>query len=388
MKELARSPVWHSRATGSSLRTVCWTACATLVTCALHSASASGQSLEDVRTAWQAREERFQTGVVRWEDVEGTIWEPPGWQEHAHRESLTFDRTRMRYVHEGPVYAFDVDRYCERRFTIVFDGKQPRQLFEGEQAGDYPAGFIRDLDAVLEARHTNIEPLVMAFRPLSPKLNGTDLAGWRMLDKVEGIDGEPCVLYEHQQEFVTDTYWLRCDQEYTLARREMMANGKLVERIEIRYRDDPVWGSLPSTWSYEQRHEPSGKRINSVEARLTEFHFNEPIDQAEFDLKFPPRTRLTDERAGTYAIVRENGEPRLIDPEELGTPGLTYEDLMRTDPPSLVAAPQVADGLCRAGSGRRGPRRGTALETTQTRVKCCRLTGGENVNLAKTKPSI
>jgi hypothetical protein len=77
-----------------------------------------------------------------------------------------------------------------------------------------------------------------------------------------------------------------------------------VSQLNVTYAHDPKFGHLPTGWKHQAFH-GDGKLQVEVSASQVSHELNSPVKDEEFDLTFPPGTRVFDERTGQRFIVRE-----------------------------------------------------------------------------------
>jgi hypothetical protein len=108
----------------------------------------------------------------------------------------------------------------------------------------------------------------------------------------------------------------------------LRGSNKHIQTIDIRYQSDAVAGWVPVGWEmiYQRgKEELQEKWIGTVNRCVV----NIPIPPREFEIEFPPNSRVTNEITKEEYIVKPTGAKRSIPPEDIGT---TYEKLINTEP--------------------------------------------------------
>jgi hypothetical protein len=203
----------------------------------------------------------------------------------AGTEQINGPQSRFRlpsHVHLAATRA-KVEKYCDYRSTAgapdpvhaTFSSRRPEDSFE--------------------LRLPDIQPLILALRPLATHLSFIDLSKYKV-SPVRGMIGEQiCVIIEPIDQPGKDKpgesrqfYWLDPARDYVIARAVVETKGRCSRRIDIAYEHiDAGW--VPSGWSVltlsQKGHMDQARR--STRAALS---IGNPLPAAMFTIEKPLKT--------------------------------------------------------------------------------------------------
>jgi hypothetical protein len=160
----------------------------------------------------------------------------------------------------------------------------------------------------------HFRPLAIQFRGTEKRLLGGDPADLRLVAKDQDLDGVKCDQYEHRAGQRETTYWFDPARDYALVR--LITKGTAGDfHIEVTYGQRAGVGLVPDSWTIV---ESRGDKVRGTSViRLTDFATT--VDADAFELEFPKRTLVHDERRQN-ATYRVDDLGRLIELDALGTP--------------------------------------------------------------------
>lgn len=120
--------------------------------------------------------------------------------------------------------------------------------------------------------------------------------------------------------------WVDPSRDFVMVRSLTVSHGNPVSKTDIRYRREEACGWVPDEWETVTQGPGSERRV-SRRVQVTKHHFNEPMDAAQFDLSFPPGTRVRDRKNDLDFLVTPGGGKRVIPQAERHLP---YEKLLAT----------------------------------------------------------
>lgn len=328
----------------------------------LHGDDKQKYTIEDVRKAWQARQDRVTSGRFFWKEEQtdgrgiysyflrdknleaGQMYrkqlglpEPPLETVLPARDTtntvaheLWFTDAKMHWSRRGN-HAFCGIRltYVPLHYTGVFDGKLAKTLATQESPIDpWPQGAIQVRARPIDAGVISTIPVMMAFRPFSPVLRVYDIQEMRLTGQRDLVDGRPCLhLVTKKGPQTFQNYWVDPAREFVLTRVLEMHEGKVLLKADLRYKPHPVAGWVPDAWdlvSYNNK----GSLNKSQRGIVTECDLNADVPASQFDIDFPEGTMVYDERTRKSHVVQKGGRKRVILRAEQDVP---YETLMTTD---------------------------------------------------------
>jgi hypothetical protein len=102
-------------------------------------------------------------------------------------------------------------------------------------------------------------------------------------------------------------YFVDPVRDYVVMRTRNEYKGSAQQQIDISYVPSDVCGWVPSSWK-DQDYSSDGALIGESEKHILSLKLNEEQDAEQFELEFPPGTRLSDTGTGRYYQVQPNGD--------------------------------------------------------------------------------
>lgn len=286
----------------------------------------------------QARHERVQSFEVEWsESLTDFTSNPPGQRTVAGR--LVGAGEFLRYSRNGPApHLSKIHEFAERSYVFVVRPDDARTLFDGPDHGAHPAGWVNCSPRARLMDDYTMQGALLALRPLSAHVGGIDPAQYSLSPERGSIDGVSCYILQTQvNATATRRLWISADGDYRVLRQDAVRPTYPIYELTIHYAaasDDGV--RPPSEWTTVVFSRNMVLNRNDVQevyrSRVAEFALNRPAAPAEFELEFEPGTIVQDEVTLGIGIVREDGRLRTVPKGELMA-GMTWEQLMATDPP-------------------------------------------------------
>lgn len=308
--------------------------------------------LEEVRAAWQERQDRFQSFIVEWDELR-TMPKETGHRDregrpptedtmHTIQYRMAGEGSRLRLTRRGLVWDMDELAYMPETLVQVFDGQDRRQQFIKEYTRPHvqTTGWLNEDGSFDDGTHLQLQPVTLFFRPLTREISGIRLKDWSVSDRQGSVDGFACRILERPNGNGTyDLLWLADTADRRLLRRQLLApNGVAYEELTLQYTQDPDWGQLCASWTYVMRNSRFNliQQINTVHA--ARIQINTPVADSEFHYQFPAGTLVKYEGTSNprrMAIALENGDLRPVTAGEISA-GIPIPELMRTPPPPEV----------------------------------------------------
>lgn len=327
--------------TFSAFRAIPFFIVASFLYCERVAAQAS-VSMEQIVKAWQQRQDRVRSARFSWLDrqtytrgVHSEMGKKPGSQEREIPardttinipHSMSFQGESLRYVYDGPDWSEAKGEYVPGRAISTFNGKVCKAILpKGTPNTYYPTGSIKVEPKHIDAQVPSLRPLLTAYRGLVPNLRTYDLEDMR-IGQMTLIDGKSCLEIADIRRGgrMVRRLWLDTTRDFLLVRAIHTTLDKVTQRTDIRYREHPEAGWVPTGWDIVNFN-VEGSVQHSFQASVTAVEVNPTIDPEEFDIVFPPGSVVTDERAKVDYLVRPDGSRRIIGRTEGRA---TYEQLM------------------------------------------------------------
>lgn len=264
-------------------------------------AAAQGEAdLVAIEQAWQARQEKARTAEFRWTEVIASYEhiapcpiQPQGGQfislqEKVHTLALDEDRVRYTCFHE---VLLDPDKLDRMSFeACVFDGKTIKKyippglnIFNAQGQAQ-----VRVDDEHPHVKEISLQPLMLTYRGLTPKMCDFPLSVLKLLPQRESFAGRECLVLSDQRviERYARTIWVDPARSYAVVRILGKYEFKDGFEVDITHVYDPQYGWIPDGWVHSEWN-PTGKLRARRTGKIDHFKLNIPIDAAAFDIQFP-----------------------------------------------------------------------------------------------------
>ena len=262
--------------------------------------------------------------------------------------SLSLDADMLRWEREGEEWVFELNDYAPGSYVAVFDGEVGKCLYGADRLPKprYPGvGIIRK-----EARHPNsssysIMPLLLAYRAARANLGDLSAEKLSISTRTGAVDGRSCLIVNSPSGGSGTTakgprtYWVDPQRDYVVLRMteaSLAGNAHLVVKLDVSYQRDGLYGWYPAGWTCVSLLS-NGHVGFQFTGRVTKYQINPEIPHGEFELDFPPGTRVADWRHGSSEyIVKESGANRVISRAELNA-GIPYDQLAATETDETIS---------------------------------------------------
>lgn len=242
---------------------------------------------------------------------------------------------RARLDYKGRIWSSHRGGYVDEEAISLFDGHLCKTLFPSSQLG-FPSAHIYQGTASKVGNNLRVLPLSLALRPFDKTLGMFDPARLVLTDKRGVTDGRTCLILRYEERPTWSDpalVWVDPERGFLPLRCEQKRRGATVQSISISYLRDAKHGWVPSAWTNTQLAPKTGEVVNSVTAKVTQYHINETIPDATFDVSFPPGTYVHDYRTNKEYILREGKPPRPVLEGELQEGARNYQELLHSEPP-------------------------------------------------------
>lgn len=324
--------------------------------------SAQGQgavTIETIVKAWKEREEQVRSARFVWTEKEtitrgfvtklvgslpmserrlrdmgispGSVV-PPEDTTYDVPSSLCLDGSKISYSRDAQQWSAKERAFVVQPSLAVFDGALGKTLAsKGTTYMPFPQAQIRSGPPPVST--LSLSPLITAFRPFHNKLRIVDIQSMILTSRRATIMGRPCMELEQRSGSSVQRIWVDPSRNYNLACYIVMDNERMRSKVDVEYRKGDGGRWLPEKWDV-QMLDLGGKLETAARGKLTKHEINVSVDPGEFDIEFPPGTRVHDVRnpkSPVDYIVKEGTKKRMILPEERG---VTYEKLIDSEPGS------------------------------------------------------
>lgn len=314
-------------------------------------AEAEKPTIEQILRVWKSRQEKVST--ARFElNCEETIHKgstsflesdrrrmaklPPEQEPNPPRDyqvtgtsSINLDGSKLRYTYDHQQWDPIGKKLYPEHYVDVFDGHLFKYLqipVSGQK--DYPSAAVRKVLASQSALKYPIIPLIFTLRGSHPqffhKLEKFQVGGKIIVAERPCWELVPIVASSKKQEVL----YLDQERDYVVVREMLLIDNQPNWQVDATYSPDAAAGWVPRSWEYVIRSGKEHRILHSGRSKVTSYEINPSMDDKEFDISFPPKTRVHDESSGEYVeyVVKENGEQGREIPAQFNP---TYEDLQK-----------------------------------------------------------
>jgi hypothetical protein len=316
---------------------------------------AKGQAdvtVETIIKAWQARQDRIRSGRFQWTDRVtypkgrlSDVWKtdsrlandalepvPPEDVTITCNGVLTFDGQKLRYSEDSADWSKKTKKYELVSDLVVFNGEVSKELniTNPNHERYWPQGSIRKEKRNSYGSASTMQPILMTCRGLTPGMRAYDLETFELTGRKVTIDRRLCwELQRRPSSNSEDLLYVDPGRDFVFVRYLSTYRGLLMRKIDVRYEMISQKEWLPKEWTVTM-NTLEGKLDQSHQLRLTSYEINPTVAPEEFELEFPPGTRVRDNRNKTDWIVKPDGSGKRTIPRS--DFGATYERLLATEP--------------------------------------------------------
>jgi len=228
---------------------------------------------------------------------------------------LVYAGSKVRYENNHPTWLWPAGVLIRPGIVSIFDGTLAKELFpKGVGNNVRPQGFIIVKDRGPGfVRAFDLIPLNSTFRGTDPRFTGYAAGQLKPTNRTVEIDGAKCIEFAPaptgRQPASTTAYYHDPKQGYVVRRVRSASNGRTTQQLDITYRRDKQHGWLPVSW-VRTDYGPDGALLRTTRFTILDLRLNAPQAPEQFDIRFPPGTRVYDQRDNGWYLVQPNGELR------------------------------------------------------------------------------
>lgn len=301
----------------------------------------SNELIDKIVTAWKKRTAHFSAVDCRWVEAKTSLSKGPERTTSPviRQYRIMFSPAGTRVSRQGPQWHPLAKKYLELPYDCAVYHGEFRELMQGdyEQISEFPQGYItRRGELQNGGMNAYFWPMIMAFRPLEIPLNGIDPRQLSVVSENTELDGRSCVVLSRlPAPQLQEHYWLDPSHDFVVRRYERTVDRNPETRLDITYDDDPD-GCRPLEWIFTEFEGRASAIRNITRSEVNSYAVPDAKSQEWIQIPFPPRTLIINLDSNARHLVRDNGEWRVIDPEESAV-GVSYKSMLTTDPPSATA---------------------------------------------------
>lgn len=240
--------------------------------------------------------------------------------------------SQMRYWYDRPQWDPVGKKLYDESYVDAFDGKRFLRLFipaSGQAA--YPLAQIRAVSESESAIQFPIAPIFLTFRGTQKQFRQS-IDDYKLSNRITNVGSRPCVELIHGAASAQQQDVLYLDQERGyIVRKAVLFNGQPLWQLDITYQPDAVVGWVPKSWEYLIRLSSEAQPNESARYTVTKYEINPSLEDSDFTLTFPPRSRVLDHSSGKQIqyVIQEGGEKGRAIPLDQNP---TYDELNQPAP--------------------------------------------------------
>ena len=226
---------------------------------------------------------------------------------------LVIQGTMTRYEGAQPVWHLEAGKPLPDRALTVTNSKGAKSF--------YPAGRGRNTEVsgaipISPGNHYlkvyYVTPLGFAFRGLDRNLTPLHAQSFKPSPVRQRIGERECTEYANQAgKDDRVSYFADPQLDHNVVRMLYTKQGKITLQIDITYARNPVCDWVPDSW-VAHTYTRTGKLERRTEVRVISSKFNEPLPEDQFDIVFPPGTRVFKASENKYYRVQPHGGYELL----------------------------------------------------------------------------
>jgi hypothetical protein len=235
---------------------------------------------------------------------------------------LVIQGTMTRYEGAHPVWQVEIGKPLPHRALNVTNSKGAKMFYpEGMGGRDTrPRGAIPLAPSNHYLQMPYTIPLGLAYRGLDRNFTSSPTQLFKPSPTRQRIGERECIEYACQpaKDF-RKSYFVDPQLDHNFVRILSVRQGKVTMQTDITYARNAVCEWVPDSWVV-YFYTDAGKLQRRTEVRVVSSKFNEPLPDDQFDVVFPPGTRVWKASESQYYRVQADGSFRLLSTTGEDTP--------------------------------------------------------------------
>jgi hypothetical protein len=220
------------------------------------------------------------------------------------KNRMVLDGAKMRIEINHPMWSLAEGKLLPSPRVEVCDGEAGKYLYTLGIAGDgKPKGRVHGAADSADFRLTLLNPIYFAFRGTDREVCPYPIGVFKPTGATVPIAGATCNEYVVNRGDMIVTAWFDPGADYTIRRFTETQKGKLRRQIDAEHRRDEKWGWVPAAWTLAE-YDMAGDLMWTEQVAVFSLDIGEPQPASEFQIRFPPDTRLFDMRNKKYYRIQ------------------------------------------------------------------------------------
>jgi hypothetical protein len=224
---------------------------------------------------------------------------------------LVIAGTSTRYENNHPAWATGSDKTYEIRLVNTMNSSSGKSLFStGLTSPSQPEGYIAANVQSDDIKSTYIVPLTTWYRGTQRSISPYVLSNYYPSGSTIKIGGNECREYAQSGDRANGTFlWFDTKSGDLLRRIRTDKQRKPQVQYDVEYRldDSGVW--TPVSW-VRNEFSAEGEVCSSTRAEVLSTRLNADYPETDFDVTFPPGTRVYSARENKTYLVQDDGTMR------------------------------------------------------------------------------
>jgi hypothetical protein len=237
------------------------------------------------------------------------------------KNRLLIDGRQVRYEKNHPVWSEVTHTFKDYHVISILNTSSASQWYpNGMGESGRSTGVIMRNRKNPDLNMYVLLPITFSFRGIDPAIIAYPITRLVRTSKTTRVRSQECIEYTlilgKDQSRV---YYLAPKLKYQLVRMQTINKGKVLNQLDVDYREHVDIGAVPSSWTRVD-YTAAGMLWRSSTVKLTQLLINESIAPKAFVNEFPPQTLVYDQNTDTDYKVQDDGTMQPISPtgQELG----------------------------------------------------------------------
>jgi hypothetical protein len=195
-------------------------------------------------------------------------------------------------------------------YLDTFDGQNYKRLRNPASGQhNYPMAAVKTAKGSESGFQFPIAALFLTIRGNNP-LFCKDIKEFKVTGRTSLLASRSCMelVNESQGLDQREVLYLDAERDFVVVRMTTVVAGQPRWQLDVTYRQDPEIGWVPSAWDYLIRIGNATEPHESGRYNVTKHEINLELSESEFDIVFPPGTRVIDNtsKQEVQYLIQEN----------------------------------------------------------------------------------
>lgn len=206
---------------------------------------------------------------------------------------IVIQGTMTRYEGAQPVWQLELGKPLPYRALAVTNSRGPKSFYpDGKGKDTEPSGAIPTTQGNHYLQGYYMRPVGVSFRGLDRTMTPYPVQSFKPSMVRQRIGERECIEYvKHLSNDSRQSYFVDPGMDNNVVRMISFNRGNVNMQIDITYAKNPVCDWVPDFW-VAHTYTGAGKLERRTEVRVISSKFNESLPEDQFDIVYPPGTRV------------------------------------------------------------------------------------------------